>query len=359
MEFKYTTWTIADLIGVYDRNEINLNPSYQRNPIWSSNAQKMLLNTIKNKQPIPNFFIRKLKTRKYEMVDGQQRARTIIGYVKGKLTDLNGNKCNEEENFLSYPLCVTLIERISASESIEQFYALVNSSGLRLNRPELKKAEYYDTKFLALITNLAASPEFSKLQLFTESSTNRMNDVEFVSELVANSKFGISEKKEKVDKFYEKDISEEESKQLQFLFLNVMKYIKNFDSIYPINKTRYKQRNDFYTLFDFIKSLEPTDTLIETMNYYYKILLKIGPHIKPSQEECEPFMNYAINCVSQSNSKNAREERKTFFNDLFLNAKNKPNETQRAILKYFGVEETELIKKAENYTIKLEALPDI
>jgi len=358
MEFKYTTWTIADLIGVYDRNEINLNPSYQRNPIWSSNAQKMLLNTIKNKQPIPNFFIREIAAQKYEMVDGQQRARTIIGYVKGKLTDLNGNKFDGEKYFLSYPLSVTLIDNILESESIEKFYALVNSSGLRLNRPELKKAEYYDTKFLTLITNLAASPEFSELQLFTESSTNRMNDVEFVSELVANLKFGISEKKEKVDNLYETDISDEEAEELQLGFQNIMKYIKFFNSIYPINKTRYKQRNDFYTLFNFIKSLKPKDTLIETMNYYYEILLKIGPHINPSKENCEPLMNYATNCVSQSNSKNARQERKKFFTELFLNKNNKANETQSAILKYFGVDETALIEKSGKYTIQLEAIPD-
>lgn len=359
MEFKYTVWTIEELIGIYDKNEIDLKPSYQRNPIWSKKAQKILLNTIQNNQPIPNFFIRKIDKNKYEMVDGQQRARTIFGYIKGKLTDLAGKPYKSDKIFLSYPLSITIITDISENESIEEFYALVNSSGLRLNRPELKKAEYYNTKFLELITDLATNPAFSELQLFTSSSIGRMNDVEFVSELVANLKFGISEKKEKVDALYESDITDEEAQKFETEFFNIMKYIKLFDSIFPINKTRYKQRNDFYTLFDFIKSLEPDDNLLDTMVYYYKILLKIGPYIKPSQLKCEPLKDYAMHCVSQSNSKNAREQRKKFFDELFLNKTNQANETQNAILIFFEVEQNELINKSGKCTIRLEAIPDL
>ena len=63
----------------------------------------------------------------------------------------------------------------------------------------------------------------------------------------------------------------------------------------------------------------------------YKIMLAIAPHIRPTQEHCEPLRDYARNCVSQSNSKKARMERSAFFNALMRNPKHTPNDTQKAV----------------------------
>ena len=318
----------------------------------------MLIDTIKKNQPIPNFFVRLSNKDSIEMVDGQQRARTIFAFIKGIISDFEGKKFAENDFDLNYQLNVTVITELEKDESIERFYALVNSSGLRLNRPELKKAEYYYTNFLYLITELASRSEFTDLNLFTKPSADRMNDIEFVSELVANLKFGIFDKKEKVDFLYEKDITARESEELKSRFITILKYIGEFNKTYPINKTRYKQRNDFYTLFDFIKTLNPTDDILDTMLYYYKILVKIGPFIKPSQEECDPLMNYALHCVSQSNSKTAREERQKFFFELFLNEDSEANETQIAILNFFGKDSSNIVTKSEKITINLDAIPN-
>jgi len=357
MKYKHDIWTIKKLLDLYKKGKIVLNPPYQRNPIWTANAQQMLIDTIKKNQPIPNFFVRLINEDSIEMVDGQQRARTIFAFIKGIISDLEGEKYTKGDFNLKYPLSVTIITELEKNESIEKFYALVNSSGLRLNRPELKKAEYYNTIFLALITDLASISEFTDLNLFTKPSADRMNDIEFVSELVANLSFGISDKKEKVDFLYDKDISAEESEELKSQFITIIKYIGEFNKIYPINKTRYKQRNDFYTLFDFIKTLNPTADMLDTMLYYYQILVKIGPFIKPSQEDCDPLMDYALHCVSQSNSKTAREERQRFFIDLFLNENSEANETQKAILNFFGKDSLNIVSKSEKMTINLDAIP--
>ena len=357
MKYKHDIWTIKKLLDLYKKGKIVLNPPYQRNPIWTAKDQQMLIDTIKKNQPIPNFFVRLINEDSIEMVDGQQRTRTIFAFIRGIISDLEGKKYTEDDFFLKYPLNVTVITELEKNESIEKFYALVNSAGLFLNRPELKKAEYYDTKFLALITDLASISEFTDLNLFTKPSANRMNDIEFVSELVANLCFGISDKKEKVDFLYDKDISAEESEKLKSQFITIIKYIGEFNKICQINKTRYKQRNDFYTLFDFIKTLNPYDDMLETMLYYYQILIKIGPFIKPSQEDCDPLMNYALHCVSQSNSNTAREERQRFFIDLFLNENSKANETQKAILDFFGKDYLNVVSKSGKITISLEAIP--
>lgn len=367
MKYKLKKWLIKDLIELIDEEQICLNPPYQRNPIWTKKAQRLLINTIKSSQPIPNFFLLKRSEDNYEMVDGQQRARTIVGYWRGFFDDNNGvlfDKTFKSDTknkkavkaFLTYPLSITMIEEIGDDESIEEYYALVNSSGLRLNRPELKKAEYFKTNFLRLITDLADYPDFRDLRLFTSVSMNRMNDVDFVSELVAILKHGISDKKEKVDLLFEDDISDEEVNSLSSSFKMVIKHFKRFDSIVPLNRTRFRQKNDFYSFFAFMST--NLDLKAESLDYSYRLLLKLSKYIRPSQEDCDPLMNYAYNCVTQSNSKQARLSRHAFFVELLLNKKTTPNKTQKAILEFFKMNQTDLIQLGTYTTLKVEAVHD-
>ena len=359
MIYKIEKWTIKKLLDYYEKDKINLSPPYQRNEIWSLKDQQYLIKSIKNNWPIPNFFILVKEDESFEMVDGQQRSRTIIGYWNGKFKDENKeifldefkkNQSNKEklEKFLKYNLVVIKIAKLMKEESIEEFYALVNSSGLHLNRPELKKAEYFNTKFLELITELIDNNDIKELNIFSKITSERMNDLEFVSELVALIKYGISEKKEKVNSMYELDITLEEYEKLKIKFLSVINIIKDFNSITPIRNTRYRQKNDFYSLYYFL--LKNNDLDRETLKYFYKLLVKVSPEIKPYQENCEPFRNYAINCVTQSNSKNAREERNRFLCGFFLNKKNTPNDTQEAIMNFYGVDYSNT-KSMSGYTL--------
>lgn len=356
MEFTNEVWKIQKLFKIFKQKKLDLQPYYQRNPIWSISAQKCLIDTIKKHQPIPNFFLLAKSGGHYEMVDGQQRARTILGYVNGVLCDSNGDCYDRsQKTFLNYPLNVTLITKISKDESIEEFYTLVNSSGLRLNRPELKKAEFYQTKFLDLTTVLAGAPEFQELKLFSATSVNRMNDVDFVSELIALIKFGPSEKKEKVDEMFEADVKSKEYKDLTATFKKTIEHFRRFNSIIPISLTRYKQKNDFYSLFDIFCQMRDEDP--ETLDYFYRLLVRIGQDIRPSQDDCEPLKNYAINCVTQSNSKKARDERSRFLKDLLLNRERKPNETQKALMSFYAMQDSEIVNRSGYTTLDIERIP--
>jgi hypothetical protein len=362
MKFKQLIWSISEFLKIYHDKKINLIPSYQRNPIWTAKAQKQLIGTIKKNQPIPNFFLKKNGADGFEMVDGQQRARTILGYINSNFSDLDGMRFEDLDDgiqsvFLGYPLSITLITELSEEESIEEFYSLVNSSGLRLNRPELKKAEFYDTVFLKLVNDVAGNESFIKLDLFSSTTVNRMNDIEFVSELVALLKFGIFEKKTKVDYLYKNDISQDDYDQLKSQFIDIIQLICDLDGLYPLNKTRYRQKNDFYSFFHFINSLiEVGKKDIKTIKYYYRILIEIAPHIKPTQEKCDVLKEYALNCVSQSNSEIARTKRAVFFNSLFLNPDNKVNRVQKQILDFYEVNDRQLTELSGSWTINVDSL---
>lgn len=368
MNFELATWKISDLVKVYDENHLDLSPAYQRNEVWTAKAQQKLLESILKGKPIPSFFLLQKANGSFEMIDGQQRARTIIGYWKNLIVDHENLtfaqrvekaqvRRRASSDFLGYRLSVTIVTEIHDDESIEEYYALLNSSGLRLNRPELKKAEYFTTNFLKLVMECTQNETLQSLRLFTESSSARMNDVDFVSELIALMKFGISDKKERVDQLYEDDITVGEYRALLNEFKKTLEVFGRCNHLTPLIRTRYRQKNDFYTLFYLfygtVRELEPA-----TFETLYRVLVKVGPHIRPSQTECEPLKEYAFNCVTQSNSKAARQTRHDILTALLLNPNRKPTAVQDAVLDYFHLKGSDLLKVEKYLTLNPSSLRD-
>lgn len=364
MDFIHQTWNIRKLIGLYTEEKLDLSPGYQRNIIWSSNAQKELLESVFRRRPMPSFFLRLVSPDTYEVVDGQQRARTLIGFFLGQIETHDGHFFAElpqaepqlQNQFLDYELSVTIITRLESEEHIEKFYALINSSGLRLNRPEIRKADFYTTRLLRLVTTIAGLRDFQSLGLFTRLSTARMNDVDFASELVAQLEFGLTDKKDRVDELYEVDISEDRYGELQREFLRILRIVRSTEEILPLSKTRYRQKNDFYTLFGFLH--KNADVTTEMWREFYRVLVAIGPYIRPSQDDCLPLKSYAFNCVTQSNSKKAREERLQFFEQLLLNRASSPNEVQRSLLHYFRLGQSDMEEVFGLLTLNPNAIRD-
>src|SRR5690606_30742209 len=95
MKYHTESWTLADLSNIYDRGDLNLNPPYQRNDIWSNPTKKKLIDSIKKEYPLPVFFLHLRENKKYDVVDGQQRIRAIMGFIKELYKDLD-NKYYKE-----------------------------------------------------------------------------------------------------------------------------------------------------------------------------------------------------------------------------------------------------------------------
>ncbi|MBO9595462.1 MAG: DUF262 domain-containing protein [Niabella sp.] len=353
MEFSITKWTIKKLYDTYKKGLINLSPPYQRNFIWSISDQQYLIDSIQKNHPIPNFFLLQ-KSGEFEMVDGQQRSRTIISYIDGQFPDLLNRKFDKKRDtdFLSYSFPVVIITDTKGA-AIEKFYAVVNKTGVHLNKPEVRKADFYDTNYLKLVTEITQSRLFNKLKVFTDASLKRMNDIEFVAELVILVKDGHVDKKENMDQYFKKDLSEKQCADIKSKINLVLTKLNIVDQIYLLRNTRYKQKNDFYTLFDFIlnSSIE-----LDSLKYFYKILVLIGKDIKPTQDACEPLKEYARNCVTQSNSKAARENRISFFKNLFLNTGTKANQVQNEILQFYDLPKTSIVKVEKYISISVEKL---
>jgi uncharacterized protein with ParB-like and HNH nuclease domain len=91
MKYTIAKWTIKKLLSVYEKGMLNLSPPYQRNFIWSISDQQYLIESILKNNPIPNFFLLKKENGYLEMVDGQQRSRTMLSFINNQFKDIHGD----------------------------------------------------------------------------------------------------------------------------------------------------------------------------------------------------------------------------------------------------------------------------
>ena len=334
MRYKILKWTIQELIELYDGKKLNLNPSYQRNDIWTEKAQMDLISSISLGMPIPNFFLHERQNVVYDIADGQQRTRAILAYRKGDITDNEGRKYKNDKQFLNYLISVIVLNKDVTEEEVRKFYVKVNNTGLRLNSPELTKSEHFNSKVLKLVEELSDLKEIETLGLFNLKQEERMLDREFMEELVAQILYGITDKKLGIKKLYSEniDITNAEINEIKKEFKKVIKVFSDINSVIRLKDTRYSQKNDFYTLFGLIKE---NDLKQNTYLEIFKFLVKIQDDISPSNDKCPLLQEYAFNCITQSHGKTARERRYQILKSLSFNESNNLSKEQKNLSKYY------------------------
>lgn len=273
-------YCINDFINWYMNDTLEISPKYQRNSVWNLNAKSYLIDTILRGLPVPQVLIRQIidtKARKTfrEVIDGQQRLRTIIGYYNDSFkilklhnTELAGKTFSEldeerQTNFLNYDLPVEII-KTSNDSIVYDMFARLNTNSMTLNKQELRNAKYWG-EFKVFIYNLAAKWRdfFIEIGMFNDKSLSRMSDIEFVSSLVILLIDGIvGETANKIDSYYKKyDSKFQVAEDINQSFDNIMFNIKKvFDD--KIFDTDYFHRKVyFYTLFASLKDILDTNEL--------------------------------------------------------------------------------------------------
>jgi hypothetical protein len=84
--------SIGEIISMYERDEVILDPSYQRYFRWSPEQKSKLIESVLIGLPLPSFFVATTETGDWEVVDGLQRLSTILDFMdvlQGKNTENN------------------------------------------------------------------------------------------------------------------------------------------------------------------------------------------------------------------------------------------------------------------------------
>lgn len=235
----YESLIIQDLINLNSSHSLDISPWYQRRSVWSTPQKAYLINTIFEKKPVPSIYIRHQididnERSIKEVVDGQQRIRTILSYKadtfparhphhRQKLRFSELTKA-EKESFLSTALSVGYLIGADDQDVVEIF-GRINSISKTLN-PQEKRNSQYSGEFKQFCLRNASErlPFWRSTGIFTATDISRMAEVQFISDLVINMIEGLRDFDSKtIDRYYKNYDDEfkaeaEIARRLEFVF---------------------------------------------------------------------------------------------------------------------------------------------
>ena len=264
--YNSRVYSISDFLQWRNQKQLVLNPYFQRRPVWSESAKSYLIDTILREKPIPKVFIRETlnpttKMTIRDVVDGQQRLRTILSFlddgfvVSRRLNEENGGKFfsqlteDVQWSILNYEISVDLLVNVPDEEVLDIFSRL-NSYSVILNEQEKINATHFGP-FKILSDNIARkyANYWKEQNVLTARQILRMLEVNLVADLLIAMLEGIKAKKQikKYYSTYEKEFNGDSSKLMQ-RFDEVMWTIGNLFPLGLIN-TEFVRIHLFYSLF--------------------------------------------------------------------------------------------------------------
>ena len=331
-----TSHPVSDIKDWSSAGTLILAPDFQRREVWGAAARIMLIDSILNGIPLPKIFvssvIRGARTVR-SVIDGQQRLSAILDFIGDKFslgepyTGPYAGQCFSElpeqvrdEVILGYELDFNEAKGLGDAE-LRLVYSRVNKYLVPLNRQELRRADSPGV-FQQTAEDLSGAEFLDESGMFSPSARRRSLDVEFVSELLAAVLHGATDGKDFVDQCYDRLSAWDATARDQALgeFNAVLGDLgRLFPPLtFPLKKTRWKQKADFYSLFLAILGLHregyslPEDT--QALQHDLSVLdMEIAP------TSAAPVLSeYAVYCVSQANSAASRRWRTRFMRSVLL-----------------------------------------
>jgi hypothetical protein len=268
----YDKLVVRELIDAFNRQELDINPWYQRRSVWTKPQKSYLINTILEQKPVPSLYIRhylNIETEKSvkEVVDGQQRIRSILEYVADefaarhpvhpKSVKYSELSPTERRDFLMTNLSIGYLIEADDADVIEIFGRL-NSVAKTLNEQEKRNARFSgEVKQFCLKQAAKRVALWRDLCIFTANDIARMVEVEFVSELTLSMLSGLTDHSSTIiNNFYEKyDESFEQGVELDAKFEKLFSKIVSLP-IGVIKDTIFSRVPLFFSLCVLLDSID-------------------------------------------------------------------------------------------------------
>lgn len=268
---EYQSLIVQDLVNLERLGELNLTPWYQRRSVWTTAQKSYLINTLHENKPVPAIYIRhsldleKGKSIK-EVVDGQQRTRTILSYCKDEFAarhPMHGRRLkfsqltkDQQHKFLLTSISVGYLLGANDSDVIDIF-GRINSVSKSLNAQEKRNAAFSGEFKQFCLKQASSRIEFwRKYNLFTANDISRMNEIQYVSDIVINIINGLSDySSAALDKLYQ-DYEEEfpNADDIALRLDRVFDFIVSLDTS-RITDTIFSRQPLFFSLFLVLDSI--------------------------------------------------------------------------------------------------------
>lgn len=282
VDVNKTQYSIADFLNWQRAGSLDLQPAFQRRSVWKPGARSFFIDTVVRGLPAPIIYLRQRlnlesQTIIREVIDGQQRLRTIFAYVSPDLLrdydqkrdgfsvkrvhneELAGLSYTElsshhRSRILEYQFSTHVLPASIEDRDVLEMFARLNATGEKLNYQELRNAKYFgELKTVLYALAHEQLERWTQWGVFNTDDIARMKEVELVSDLAINMKGGVSGKAQtKISDFYgENDEECVFAAELQRRFRHTMDQIGVLMGKH-IASTAYSSEVHFFSLFLFI-----------------------------------------------------------------------------------------------------------
>jgi hypothetical protein len=287
IHIQKTLFKVSDFVSWQKAGSLVLSPEFQRRPVWQPGAKSYLIDTMVRGFPIPIIFLRDKRVPNRiepirEVVDGQQRLRTVLGFISPDLlpdynpksdeftvkrthnTDMAGKAFNAldqeiQDAILDYEFVAHVLPSVVSDREVIQIFRRMNSTNYTLTMQERRNSEYFG-EFKTSAYTIAAEqiPRWRKWKTFSETDISRMSEVEHTSEcMITMMNHKLSGKSaaniNRAYKVYDEEFADREG--VEYRFRAIMDSIdKNFSP--EISDFVMCDKKVIYTFFTFLYDLQ-------------------------------------------------------------------------------------------------------
>lgn len=199
-----------------ERQEIHLNPEFQRAFVWDEVKQSRLIESVLIRIPLPAFYLDATDRVRWSVVDGLQRLTTLYRYCRGTSFPLTGLQFLTELEGCTFDKLPAEYRVLIEDDTQLQFYNLmpgtpveakftifsrVNTGGMQLTAQEIRHA-LNQGKITVMLARMAKAPDFLRATGGAVESL-RMSDRELILRALAFMHFGVDSYREynELDRF--------------------------------------------------------------------------------------------------------------------------------------------------------------
>jgi uncharacterized protein with ParB-like and HNH nuclease domain len=193
---KFEKWPVHYIKKNVDGGHLNV-PDFQRNDVWKNPDKSRLIESILRGIPIPMIYLAKEEGKKYAVIDGQQRIKSIVQYLDDKFglsglqvltylknqrySNLKGKHKPLASRLLDAEIPVIIITARADDEIVYEIFDRINTSGMKLNPQEIRNCMYHGGYNDLVKKELALEDNFEYLLGSSQDKFHRrMLDAELV-----------------------------------------------------------------------------------------------------------------------------------------------------------------------------------
>lgn len=281
LQVTKTAYSVLDFLEWQRQGSLDLQPFYQRRPVWNPRVKSLLMDSILRGFPIPLIFLHsRLDLAKSQsvrqVVDGQQRLRTILSFVdpdciedaddwddfrilRSHNRELAGMKFAElpgdaQQTILQTSLSVNVLPTDIPDVTILQIFQRMNTTGLKLKDQEVRNGSYFgEFKDASYALAYEQNQRWLEWGLFARGDIAQMAEVEFTSDLLGAILGGVTGRSSaqitRLYKDYDQTFAERDAAEADFR--DAFEYLAPlFDEVDGLTlPKRFRSTAWFYALF--------------------------------------------------------------------------------------------------------------